>query len=67
MNNGEVKSVLLPSAKKQRLHPEDIEADQATNNAFTPVENMYHANTQYSKKVFQYTVEAPMSGKHTTT
>ena len=63
---GEEKSVFLPSAKKQRLHPEDIEADQTFNDAFTPVDNLFHANPQYSKKVFHDTVDDPVSGKHTT-
>ena len=51
---GQEKSVFLPSAKKQWLHPEDIEADQAFNDTFTPNVNLYHANTQYSKSVLVY-------------
>ena len=50
-----------------RIEREGIKVDQQFNDALAPVENLYQANTQYSKNLFQYTLEDLIFGKHTNT
>ena len=50
----------------ERLNKNDVQAEKSWNfDAYVPLDNMYDRPLQPSKKVFQYTVDDPFTGKHT--